>query len=254
MNPRDEASGDLKPFLEHLEDFRTMLIRCAIALGIGVIVSFPFVNRILAWLKAPLASITDRPDRFLQTLEVTGAFSAAMTISIWSGLLVSAPFLLLFIGAFILPALTPREKKVITQIAGFAVALFVAGVALGYVFTLPFALQAMFFFNKLLGIEAMWTLTSYIGFATQLLIAFGLAFEMPVVILILGRLGIVTADQLRGKRRHAFLAILVIGAILTPPDVISQLIMSLPLYALFEVSLFLIARGERRNLAQGADA
>lgn len=246
MNEDAESPSDLKPFLEHLEDFRTMIIRCAAALGLGIAISIPFVPRLLTLLKAPLAGVTDHPDQFLRTMEVTGAFSSAMTMSLWCGVIVSAPFLLLFIGAFVLPALTVTEKKVVTQTGGFAVALFAFGVFIGYKFTLPFAIQAMFSVNKWMGIEALWTLTSYVSFASQLLVAFGIAFEMPVIILILGRLGIVKAAQLRDKRRHAFLVILIIGAILTPPDVVSQLIMSVPLYLLFEVTIAVIAFWERK--------
>ncbi len=254
MTLAEEKSAELKPFIEHLEDFRTMVIRCAAALALGVLISIPLIPHILKLLKAPLATISDRPERFLQTMEVTGAFSATMTMALWSGALVSAPFLLLFIGAFVLPALTASEKRVVYQTGGVAVALFIFGVVMGYRFTLPFAVQAMFSVNRWLGIDAMWTLTSYVSFASQVLIAFGLAFEMPVVILILGRLGVLSAAQLRDKRRHAILAILVIAAILTPPDVVSQLILAIPLYLLFEASVLIIRYWERKAALESKDA
>jgi sec-independent protein translocase protein TatC len=245
MKAADDESSELKPFLEHLEDFRRMIIRCAAALAAGTLVAIPLVPGILGLLKAPLARVTEQPDRFLQTMEVTGAFSATMKMALWCGLLLSAPFLLLFIGAFVLPALTRREQRLALRAGLFAVALFAFGVALAYHFTLPFALKAMFGVNTWLGIQANWTLTSYVSFASQLLIAFGLAFEMPVALLVLGRLGILSAAQLSGKRRHAILAILVIGAVLTPPDVVSQMIMSVPLYLLFELCIWIIRFWEK---------
>src|SRR5690606_15465410 len=118
-------------------------------------------------------------------------------------------------------------------------------VLMGYHFTLPFALQAMFALHAWLGIMAEWTLTSYVTFSTQVLVAFGLAFELPVVILILGRLQIVTSQWLRTYRRHAIVVILIIAAVLTPPDVFTQMLMGIPLIAMYEACIWLIWSWER---------
>ena len=248
MHDRDEQASELKPFLEHLEDLRKTLIRCAAALLLGMIIVAPFLPTILDFLKQPLKRIVENPDTFLRSLEVSGAFTSAMTMAFWCGLLISSPFLVFFVGAFLFPALTSRERKMVLRASGFAFTLFFFGVVLGYYFTLPFALSAMFSMNTWLGTQAEWTLSSYVSFTTQLMIAFGLAFEMPLVILVLGKLGIVTAKQLREKRRHAFVAILILGAALTPPDVVSQLIMSIPLYILFELCIWIIWTWERKKV------
>ena len=175
MKAADDSSPEQKPFLDHLEDFRVMAIRCAIALCAGMVIAVPLIPRILAALKKPLYNIVDDPERFLQTIEVAGGFTAVMQMAFWCGLLFSAPFLVFFAGAFVFPALTRREQQTVLRGSGFAVGLFVFGVFLAYRFTLPFALSAMFAVNTWLGIQAQWTLTSYVTFTTQLLIAFGLA-------------------------------------------------------------------------------
>ena len=247
MKAADDSSPEQKPFLDHLEDFRVMAIRCAIALCAGMVIAVPLIPRILAALKKPLYNIVDDPERFLQTIEVAGGFTAVMQMAFWCGLLFSSPFLVFFVGAFVFPALTRREQQTVLRGSGFAVGLFIFGVFLAYRFTLPFALSAMFAVNTWLGIQAQWTLTSYVTFTTQLLISFGLAFELPMVILLLGKLGIVTAAKLREWRSFAVVGILVVGAALTPPDIFSQLIMSVPLYLLYELCIWIIWAWERNR-------
>lgn len=245
MKAADDPTPEQKPFLSHLEDFRLMIIRSAIALALGMIVAVPLVPTILRLLKDPLKTVTDTPDYALRSLGVADAFTSIMQMSFWAGLLFSSPFIVLFIGAFVMPALTRREQSLVYRSSGFAVALFIFGVWLGYTFTLPFALQAMYAMNTWIGVQPEWTLASYVSFSSQLLIAFGLAFELPMVLLALGRLGFVKAAQLRAGRRFAVVGILVLGAALTPPDIFSQLIMSVPLYLLYELCIWIIRAWER---------
>jgi sec-independent protein translocase protein TatC len=240
---------DAKPFLDHLEDLRRTLIYCAGALVVGMLVAAPLAPKLLALLKAPLRYVTDNPDVFLRSLEVGGAFSVGMRIAFWAGLLFSAPFILVFVARFIFPGLTEREKRAVTSASGFAVLLFVFGVFLGYKLTLPAALSIMFSMHGWLGIRAEWTVTSYVAFASQLLIAFGLVFELPTILLVLGKLGIISSDQLRHYRRHFVIVALIISAILTPPDVFSQLLMAIPLLLLYELCIWLVRATERKNAA-----
>jgi sec-independent protein translocase protein TatC len=241
------AKVETKPFLAHLEDLRVMLIRCAVALFTGILVAMPATPFIFGMLKKPLLYVTDKPETFLRSIEVGGAFSISMQIAFWGGLLLSSPFLLLFIGAFIFPGLTHREKRAILNASGFAVLLFVFGVFLGYRFTLPAALQMMFGMHTWLGIKAEWTVTSYVAFATQLLIGFGLVFELPAILLMLARLGIIKAAQMQLARPYAIVAALIVGAVLTPPDVFSQLLMAVPLILLYEMSVWIAWFWERRK-------
>jgi len=116
---------------------------------------------------------------------------------------------------------------------------------MGYFLTLPVALKVMIGLNAWMGVRPEWTVTSYVSFALQLLLAFGLVFELPILLLVLGRLGVVTSAQLREKRRHAIVGLFVVAMLLTPPDVFSQLVMAVPLVVLYEVCIWLIRATER---------
>lgn len=237
---------EAKPFLEHLEDFRNMCIRCVLALVAGILICLPFSPYILYWIKAPLNRVISNPDLFLRSIEVAGAFSLTMRIALWSGVLISAPFLLWFIGQFVFPGLLVQERKVIQKALGFAVLLFVVGVAVGYFITLPVALTMMLRMHEWLSIQAEWTVNSYAAFVLHLLIAFGVAFEMPVVLLVLGRMHILSSRDLRSKRRHVIVILFLVAMVLTPPDVFTQVVMALPLILLYEFCVWLLWFWERR--------
>ena len=240
-----------KPFLEHLADLRTTLLGCLAAWGIGMAIVAPFAPRLFDLLRAPLAKITEHPEQFLRSLEITGSFSIAMQIVLWGGLLVSSPFITFLLARFILPGLTYRERRVIVGSLGFVVALFILGVGIAYFITLPVALQIMLGLHSWLGIRAEWTAASYVSFAMKVLLAFGLAFELPVVVVALGYLGIVSAAFLRSKRRHAIVIILILAMVLTPgPDVFSQIIMAIPMILLYEACIWIIWLAERRRTAE----
>jgi len=244
------VSGDIvKPFLGHLEDLRLTLIRAMISLAIGLMVAFPLTPRILDVLKRPLRQVGD-PDKMLQSLEVSGAFISAMHMSLWAGLLISSPLLVIIFGSFVLPALKPNERRLAGKAGLLGAVLFAGGVLVGYVYTLPFALSAMHLFHGWLGVVPLWTLSSYVAFSIQLLIAFGVAFEIPVVLLVLGRLGIISGEWLRAHRRHAIVVALVIACVLTPPDVVSQIIMTVPLVILYEGCIWLVLAWDRGRTAK----
>lgn len=252
--PLESDGSDAKPFMEHLEDLRRMLIRCAIALTVGTSIALPFAPQLFAFLKAPLDRAVARPDLFLQSIEITGAFTVAMRIGLWGGLLISMPFLVFFIGQFIFPGLTDREQKAIRRAGGFSVLLFIVGVTLGYRATLPVALTMMFSMHDWLGIQPVPQVTSYVGFTVHLLIAFGLAFQMPVILVILGKLGFLTSTQLRERRRYVWVILLVMAMILTPPDVFTQLIMAVPLIVLYEVCIWIVRLTEQKSRDTGSAA
>lgn len=249
MTDADRPFADKpKPFLEHLEELRHTALSCLTALAVGMGLAIPLLRPILRWLQAPLNQVTDHPERFLRSLEITGAFAIAVQVVFWSGLLIAMPFLTFFVGRFILPALTARERKAVFGGLGLAVLLFAFGAGLGYFTALPVALKALFQLHELLGIQAEWTAPNYISFTMHVLIAFGLAFELPIVLLILGYLGIVSSALLRTYRRHAIVGLVVLAAVMTPgPDIFSQLVMAVPMVLLYELCVWMIWTFEKKT-------
>ncbi len=257
MRPNDRARelDGSKPFLDHLEDLRQMILQIVAALALGMGAAFPLAPRVVAWLKAPYEAACRAAGAgdagFLPTLKVLGGFNLAMSVTLWAGLLLSAPLILLAIGHFVFPGLTGRERSLVRRSIGFAGGLFAFGVWMGYRYCLPAALQIMLMVNRWMHIPSQWIIDDYIAFALQLLIAFGLIFELPIVMLILGRLGIIRSAHLRKYRRHAIVLLLVVAMVLTPPDVFSQLIMGAPLILLYELCIWMIYAWEKTDRRRG---
>jgi sec-independent protein translocase protein TatC len=187
----------------------------------------------------------------LQFSEPAAAIKMWLIVTFFGGILLSLPFLVFFIGMFVMPGVRDVERKLMTRIAFFSGGLFVAGIAMGYKVTLPLALGLMLKIGGQLGGESIWFYNKYIAFALQLLLGFGIAFQLPVVILILGKMGLVNSSQLREKRRHVIVGLLILAMILTPPDVMTQLLMAAPLILLYEFCIwFLHFSGNRAAPAE----
>lgn len=221
-------------FLEHLEEFRLMLLRTLAAFLVGGALALPLAPQILHVLTQPLHAVTDDPAKFLRSLKVAGAFTLTLRIAAWGGLLISAPFIVYFVARFIFPGLHQHERQLAWKAGTLAVGLFAVGTVVAYYYCLPITLQMMLGMHQWLEISAEWMVNDYVAFSIQMLLGFGLAFELPMVVLVLGRLGFVTVDQLAAKRRHAIIGCLVIGMLLTPQDIASMIIMAAPLYVLYE--------------------
>lgn len=186
----------------------------------------------------------------LQFSEPAAAIKMWLTVTFFGGILLSLPFLVFFIGMFVMPGVRSVERKLMTRISVFSGGLFIAGIAMGYMVTLPLALGLMLKIGGQLGGESIWFYNKYIAFALQLLLGFGIAFQLPVVILIMGKMGLVNSTQLREKRRHVIVGLLILAMILTPPDVMTQLLMALPLIVLYEFCIwFLHFSGNREARA-----
>jgi len=237
------ADGEcVKPFLDHLEDLRWTLFRSLLALAAGLGIAFPLAPAILRALQWPLARAGLDPSVSLRTLEVAGALNLSMQVAFWSGLLLSAPFIVYVLADFVFPGLTPRERRLARRAGGAAGALFLGGVALGYYGALPLTLRVLYGMNAWMGVRAEWLVSSYLTFCLRLLLAFGLVFELPVFLYVLGRLGLVSADRLRRWRPHAIVILLVVAALLTPPDVVSQIVMAAPLILMYELCILALRR------------
>jgi sec-independent protein translocase protein TatC len=232
-----------RPFLEHLEAFRTMLFQCVITVGICMAACIPLAKPILYWLRKPLvdAAAATGFEYQLITLSPIEAFIQIVKIIFVSGLIVSAPILIFFIGLFVLPGLKKSEQKVLNYATFAGGILFIAGITMGYMMTLPVAINLMLRFNDTLGTVANWGIDKYIGFVLQLLLGFGLAFELPMILIVLGKMGVVTSRGLRTYRRHVIVGLFVLAMLLTPPDPVTQLQMAIPLIVLYECCIWILA-------------
>lgn len=245
----EEGSGVLKPFLDHLEDLRWMLIKVIVALGLSMFVCFFFARELLTVIIWPLQRVTGDPKPFLRTLEVTGGFTLAMKLALYAGVVIACPFLLYFLAQFILPALTPKEKGLLTPAFTAGTALFLAGVALAYFVVIPAGLKFFIQYNEYLGISSQWTIDNYVSFVSHMMLAFGICFELPLVVLILAKLGIVTHEFLKQKRPYVIVIIFIVAAVITPTtDPVNQSLLAVPMCLLYEACIW-IARWMERGKA-----
>jgi sec-independent protein translocase protein TatC len=241
------------PFLEHLEEFRKMVIRAAVAIVIGMAACAYFVPWMTQVLREPAQAFIDSGQIVLQHAEVTAGFRMWFTLALWGGIIISMPVLMLIVGTFVLPGIRDSERRAFQRVAGFSGILFIAGVLLGYKITLPLAMKIMLQLTHRLGGEAIWNYQKYIGFSLQVLLGFGVAFQLPIVIIFLGRLGILDSGQLREKRRHVIVGLFILAMLLTPPDVTTQVLMALPLILLYEFCIWFLyfSEGGRRRTVSG---
>ncbi len=247
-SPDEYDDTATKSFLEHLQDLRKTIIWCAISLGIGIVVAIPLVPYILELLSSPLEKAGKDPAEFLQVLRIAGGLGITLKVVFWAGLLLATPGIVIAIADFVFPGLTAKEKRIVRRSGVLAGVLFAAGVAMGYFVTLPVALGVMLKINKWIGVDPkLVELVDYVGFVLKLLIAFGLAFELPVVVLALGYMGIISSRQLRDKRPVVIVALLVLAMLLTPPDPMTQLLMAVPMAVLYEVCIWLIRAKELKD-------
>ncbi len=247
----DRAQGESmdppRPFLEHFIELRDCIIRCALAWVAAMIVVAPFAPQIIALLQRPIAaSGLDAQGVAVQGLEVGVGFSLFMTTMLWGGTIVALPALLYFLFRFIFPGLKRHERNLIRVTLGGGVALFIGGVWMCFSFTLRLALEALMAINTWMNVPVtILQAEAYIGFVLKVLLAFGLAFQFPMVLLVLGWLGILSADGLRRRRGGAIIAIFVLAMFLTPPDPLSQIVMAVPMCILYELTIWLVRLREK---------
>ena len=219
-----------------------MLVFAAVSWAVCVIVAGVFSPEILAWLKSPAAA----SEEMLQGLDLTSGFSAMMSIALWGGTAISFPFLVYAILRFVFPALTNREKCVLLTILVTGSALFIVGVGLAYGETLPLVVTAFQSINDWVGLPVTTIrIEGYVSIVLKTVIAFGLVFQMPLVIFVLGWFGLVTSASLREKRRFAIVIAFILAMFLTPPDPMSQIMMAVPLCLLYELSIWAVWLKER---------
>lgn len=245
-----ESGGEAKSFLDHLEDLRWTLVKMAATLAVAMGICFFFAPQMLRVFTYPLARVVGDVTPFLRSQEVTGGFMLSIKLSLYSGVALASPLLIYFFGQFVVPALTIREKKLITPVLVAGIGLFLAGVALAYFWVIPGGLRFFLDYNKELGIRSDWLIDKYILFVAHMLLAFGACFELPLVVLALAKLGIVTHEFLRQKRRYAIVLCFIIAAFITPtPDMVNQCLLAVPMCLLYEACIWIAWWMERRQKA-----
>jgi len=248
-NPVDAPPDpSAKPFLDHLEDLRWTLIKILGTWGIASVLAFVFRKELFAVLMAPLWNVAGRDEKLLSGLGIADSFTISLKVALYGGAALSLPFALYFAAQFLLPALTPAEKKLVLPVFLLGVFLFLGGLLSCYFYLLPVTLRFFIQDFAYLGIKPQWTLDNYVSFVTQFAIGMGASCEFPVVLLILARMGIVTHEFLKQKRRYVIVAIFVLAACVTPTsDFITMTIVALPLLALYEICVWVAWAFERRR-------
>jgi sec-independent protein translocase protein TatC len=315
IEEEEDGGGAVKSFLDHLEDLRWTLIKCATAVTIAMIVCLAAGDRIMSILKWPLErasrrdvgsgqyftlqigtnrltsrletnrfgildfgtnrhvfmqlvpvevgsnqvlalqAVTNDAGRFLPrptvallNLSPAGGFMVAFQLAIYGGIVLVSPLLLYFIGQFILPALKLKEKHYMFRGLGIGIGLFAGGVSFCYFVLMPIALMASRKYSEWLGIGAdQWTAEQYISFVCKFMLGMGLGFEMPVILLVLVKIGILDYAKLAAFRRYMIVINLILGAVLTTPEVLTQIMMAIPLQILYEITVWIAWYWERQD-------
>jgi sec-independent protein translocase protein TatC len=237
------------PLLDHLIELRARLVRCVIALGIAFAICLYFADDIFGFLVRPLTEAFPPGEGRLVYTKLYEAFFVELKVALFAAFFISFPVIANQLWAFVAPGLYAKEKKAFLPFLIATPVLFIAGAAMAYYVVMPTAFHWFLGFQGEAGglrMEALPGTGDYLALVMQFILAFGISFLLPVLLLLLNRAGIVTRQQLAGARRYVIVAIFIVAAVLTPPDVVSQIMLAAPLLVLFEGSLIIMKFSERR--------
>ena len=242
--PESETS---KPFLEHLEDLRWTVVKIAMTLVGAMIVCFAFRTVLVRVMQAPLHHV-DPQVGALKALGITDSLVISFHLAFYAGIVISFPLLLYFLAGFVLPALTEVEKRFLLPAILGSFGLFLLGVLIGYYWILPKTILFFFRDTQSLGWAPTWTVQPYYSFVTKFILGFGLAFELPVVVLALVYFGLITYKFMARTRPYAVVLIFILAAIIAPtPDLLTLIAMALPMSLLYESCIWIAWMMERRK-------
>ncbi len=225
------------PFTEHLTELRDRLIRAFIAVGVGFVAAYAFKEKLFEILTAPLVkAMGESGNAQMIFTGLPEAFFTYLKVSFLAGIVVATPVLFYEFWMFVSPGLYRNEKKYLLPVVVLSVFFFLLGSSFGYFVVFPYGFQFFLgFANET--IQAMPSMKEYLSFASKMLLAFGFVFELPLVLTFMARMGLVTVDFLSKNRKYALLLFFVGAALITPPDVVTQIMMALPLMLLYEISI-----------------
>ncbi|MGH8016465.1 MAG: twin-arginine translocase subunit TatC [Candidatus Zixiibacteriota bacterium] len=232
--PQTDSPESAMPFLHHLEELRWRLLKSFLALIVATIASFYYAEQIMKFITAPLGETK------LYFTEVTGSFYAYLKLSLLTGVIAASPVIFYQMWSFVSPGLYNKEKLAVLPLVFVSTSLFVIGAGFCYYAVLPYSLKFLIDFAGDL-LSPLITIGSYITFAGMLMLAFGVCFQLPVAAYFLGRIGLISPAFLRKGRPYAVVLILIFAGVLTPsPDVATQLMLAVPLYLLYELSIIIV--------------
>lgn len=244
------------PLIEHLIELRTRLIWCVVGFIAAFVVSFFFSSDILHFLVLPFKWGTGQ-DVSLISIKLLGVFLVKLKIAFFGGLFIGFPLIATQVYRFVAPGLYKHEKAAFLPYLVATPIFFILGASLVYFFLLPVAIH---FFTALAGtsgVALMPDIEAYLDFVMMLILAFGLCFQLPVVLTLLGQIGVLSYEQLKSGRKFAIVGVFIVAAVLTPPDPISQIAMAVPLMALYELSVQAVRvidiRRKKREAKEAAD-
>lgn len=242
----DEQNGaPPERLIDHLLELRSRLLKAVAGWLVILLALLPFANKLYGWLAKPL--LDKLPDGGqLIAIDVAAPFFTPLKLALVAAMVLSAPWALYQLWAFVAPGLYQREKRLARPLLAAAVLLFYSGCAFAYFLVLP---TVFGFLAKTTpaGVAMMTDITHYLDFVLVIFLAFGLSFELPVALVVAVALGVVTPSQLREWRGYAVVVIFIIAAILTPPDILSQLLLALPMMALYELGILASGRVRPKN-------
>lgn len=264
---RDDIDDSSAPLIEHLAELRTRIL---ISMGAFIgcfILGYILWKPIFAFLSHPMCqALTERGQQCqLVLIKMQEGFFTAMKIAMWGGFALAFPIIAYQLWRFVAPGLYRSEKSAFLPFLIASPVMFLVGAAFAYYIILPFAFSFFLGFQDQLtdgsttsgapaGVVFQGSMESYLGLTMTFVMAFGLCFQLPVLLTLMGRAGLVSSTALKHMRKYAVVLILTVAAIVTPPDVLSQVILFSAIYPLYEISIFLIARFERQRAAEeGAD-
>lgn len=255
----DDIEKTKAPLLDHLLELRMRLIRGLVALGVATIACFAFAERIFNILLVPYERARGGADVELIFTAPHEYFFTQLKLALFGGLFIALPIILMEIWKFVAPGLYRHERRAALPFLIATPILFLLGAAMVYFVIMPFALMFFLTFEQTgnataASIRLLPKVSEYLDLIMTLILAFGFSFELPVLLSLLGRVGIVASKDLRRFRRYAILGLAVVAAIVTPPDLLSMLALLVPVILLYEISIWLVRAIERRRGAQAAGA
>jgi sec-independent protein translocase protein TatC len=254
FNFREKSDGDIvKPFLDHMEDLRWTIIKMIVVQVTMMIISFYFRKDLMHLLRLPLYKVDPNlPDQLVIT-NIAGSFLISLELAFFSGIAMAFPFHVYFISSFVLPALTRREKNLLLPGIFGTFTLFLAGVTVSYLWILPSTIEFFFKDAADVKLKIMWTWDAYFSFASWLCFGFGLLCELPVIVVLLGLLGIVNFRLLSRTRPFGYTIILILAAVSAPtPDPVTFVTLSIPIVALYEICIWVVWLIDRRREKKAA--